>query len=212
MKRSTVYLSLLFILLLILSGCNRPAATSVNTANTNSASTSSASTNSADPSNTIKAKGPKVYPEMPAVIMNSKIKGLDGKTFTLKDLQGKVVLLNLWATWCGPCRMEMPELVKVENEYKDKGVMVIGLDIESSESEDVVKRFVEERQLNYKIGWLDEEPTTALMSISKMSGIPQSFLLTTDGKLAGVFKGFNPTKTATDVRAKLDELLSETSD
>ncbi|HEV7645677.1 MAG TPA: TlpA disulfide reductase family protein [Pyrinomonadaceae bacterium] len=206
MKRSTIYLSLLFILLLILSGCNKPA-TSVNTAGANSAST-----NTADPSNTVKAKVSKVYPEMPANIMTSKIRGLDGKTFTLKDLEGKVVLLNLWATWCGPCRMEMPELVKVENEYKDRGVMVIGLDIESSESEAMVKRFVEERQLNYKIGWLDEEPTNALMSISKMSGIPQSFLLTTDGKLAGVFKGFNPTKTATDVRAKLDELLGETSD
>ncbi len=211
MKRSTVYLSLLFILLLIFSGCNRPA-TGVNTAGINSVGTNSAGTNASDPSNTIKAKRPKVYQEMPAVVMNSKIKGLDGKTFTLKELQGKVLLLNLWATWCGPCRMEMPELVKVENEYKDKGVMVIGLDIESSESEAMVKRFVEERQLNYTIGWLDEEPTTALMSISQMSGIPQSFLLTTDGKLAGVFKGFNPTKTATDVRAKLDELLSETSD
>jgi thiol-disulfide isomerase/thioredoxin len=144
--------------------------------------------------------------------MSTEMKGLDGKTFALKDFKGKALLVNLWATWCGPCRMEMPELVKLETDYKDKGFMVIGLDADDSETPDQVKKFVEKQELNYKIGWAGSEMHGAFLSISQQSVIPQSFIITPDGKLAGIFRGYNPAKTPADVRSTLDEVLSRTSE
>ena len=200
MKRSTACLSLLFILFLLISaGCNKPAVGNNGAANANS-------------SNTSQTK--KVYQDMPPVVMAAKMKGLDGKEFTLKDYEGKVVLLNLWAIYCTPCRAEMPELVKLQEDYKDKNVVVIGLDIQGTEEDSpaAVKALTEKMGITYKIGWADEEVTNALVSMTKISAIPQSFAITPDGKLAGVFKGYNPSRTSTDVRNKIEEILNRPSE
>jgi thiol-disulfide isomerase/thioredoxin len=198
MKRFRQYLQFLFIsTLLISSACVKQNA--VGTGNAN------------QPVNAALAKTTHAFPEMPINIMKSEIKGLDGKTFTLKDLEGKVLVVNLWATWCGPCRMEMPELVEIENDYKDKGVMVIGLDIDP-EPEESVKAFVEKQQINYTIGWVKDDARDALVGISKMSGIPQSFVITSDGRLAGVLKGYAPKGTAQKIRLTLDDALNRTTE
>lgn len=208
MKSSTVYLSLLFILLLLFSGCNKPGAG--NGANTGPAN----KTGNTGDANSSENKVAKVYPDMPPVIMSSQMKSLDGKPFTLKDYEGKIVLLNLWAIYCGPCRIEMPDLVKVQDEYKDKNVVVIGLDIQGSmeDSPEAVKTLTERIGITYKIGYSNDDATSALIGITKMSGIPQSFLITPDGKLAGVFKGYNPQRTPADVRTKIDDLISQLGD
>jgi thiol-disulfide isomerase/thioredoxin len=122
-----------------------------------------------------------------------------------------VVLVNLWATWCGPCRMEMPELIKLQDEYRDKGLVIIGLDTDD-EPVEMVKTFAERQQLNYPVGWTSNEVRDGLLNISRAPAIPQSFILTTDGKLAGVFKGYNPSRTPADVRKTIDEILSRTSE
>jgi thiol-disulfide isomerase/thioredoxin len=203
MKRPTVYLSLLFILLLF-SACNKPSTG-------NDAANNKAINAGAD--NSSENKVSKIYPDMPPVIMTSQMKSLDGKPFTLKDYEGKIVLLNLWAIYCGPCRVEMPELVKVQDEYKDKNVVVIGLDIQGMEdSPEAVKALTDRMGITYKIGYSNDDATNALIGITKMTGIPQSFLITPDGKLAGVFKGYNPQRTPADVRTKIDDLLSQQGD
>jgi thiol-disulfide isomerase/thioredoxin len=200
MKRSTAYLAILFVLLvLFFTGCNKPV-TGNGDANTNAQNGANSS-----------QKQAKVYQDMPPGVMNSEMKTLDGKQFTLKDYQGKIVLVNLWATWCGPCRMEMPELVELQTEYKEKGVVIIGLDTDP-EPADMVKTFVEDRQLNYTIGWLSEEAKDGFLSISRQPSIPQSFILTPDGKLAGVFRGFAPRATAEKIRATFNEILSRSSE
>src|ERR1044072_6625935 len=209
MKRSTVYLSLLFILLLMFSGCNKPAAGNgaANTAGANNPAGNSGGANSSE------ARVTKIFPEMPKVIMNSQMKSLDGKSFTLKDYEGKIVLLNLWAIYCGPCRILMPDLGKVWDEDKDKNVDVIGLDSQKMENNPkAVKALTYRLGITYKIGYSNEDATNALIDITKMSGIPQSFLITPDGKLAGVFKGFNPQRTPADVRAKIDDLIGQLGD
>src|SRR5215510_726537 len=76
---------------------------------------------------------------------------LDGTSTNLHDLLGnnKVVLINFWATWCGPCRKEIPDLVALQNEYKDKGLEVIGLSVDDPGDKAEVKNFPREFSINY---------------------------------------------------------------
>jgi thiol-disulfide isomerase/thioredoxin len=188
---------------LLLTGCKQPVATG-NSANNTNANTATI-INTSNPGNTVAKKI--VTQELPPTMTNADIKLLDGTITKLKDQKGKVILVNLWATWCGPCRQEMPELIKIQDEYKDKGVMVLGLDVDP-ESETAVKNFVEKQGLNYTVGWASDEVSNAMLEISKMGGIPQSFLIAQDGKLARIFKGYNPVTMPNDVRRSIDELLA----
>lgn len=131
------------------------------------------------------------YRPLPAVVAQSDIKNQDGTTFKLADRKGKVLLLNMWATWCGPCRAEMPTLVKLQEELGPQGFEVIGLNADEETSEQV-KDFAAEMKLNYTLAWPDLALQKELLNISKFGGIPQSFLVDRDGNLNGVFKGANP--------------------
>jgi thiol-disulfide isomerase/thioredoxin len=130
------------------------------------------------------------YPPAPEAVRNAEIEMLDGTTIKLADKKGKVVLVNLWATWCGPCRFEMPELVKMQDTYRDKGFEVIGLDVDPEEMEDI-QAFSKKMGLNYQLGWAKRELVGELFNISGTEGIPQSFLINRNGELTGVFFGAN---------------------
>ena len=90
------------------------------------------------------------YPLAPSAIRNAEFELIDGGTFRLADQQGKVTLINLWATWCGPCRNEMPELVKLEEKYKNQGFQVIGLDVDPEPLE-MIEPFAKKMGINYKL-------------------------------------------------------------
>lgn len=104
---------------------------------------------------------------------------LQGRSWTLKGLRGKVVLVNFWATWCGPCRKEMPDLDALYNRFKDQGLVVLAI---SSGDEDVrrVSAFVVERSLTFPI-LLD--PGRKVSELFQIEGIPKSFVYDRDGKL-----------------------------
>ena len=142
------------------------------------------------------------YPPIASAVAQGDLKNLDGTTFKVADKKGKVLLLNLWATWCGPCRAEMPTLVKMQDEHRDAGLEVIGLNTDDETVEDINK-FASDMKLNYTLVWADTEMQTALLRISKFGGIPQSFIVDRDGNLRGVFRGANPA----DVK-KMDELVA----
>lgn len=78
------------------------------------------------------------------------LKDLNGNEISLSDYEGKVLFLNFWATWCGPCRAEIPDFVEVYDEYKDQGLEILGVSVDEISPEKVL-RFVKEFEINYPI-------------------------------------------------------------
>jgi len=113
-----------------------------------------------------------------ATVIDFTLKDLEGKEISLKDYRGKMVLINIWATWCGPCRVEIPDLIKVRNKYKEKGFEVLGV-VVSSKPRDV-HAMVKQMKINYPILWGTPE---ALAQFGEINAIPRTFLLDRDGKI-----------------------------
>src|SRR5207244_7395451 len=70
---------------------------------------------------------PAAFVNLPQEVRDTKVATLDGDSLKLSDFADKVVIVNIWATWCGPCRLEMQDLVRLSNEYRERGVVVLGL-------------------------------------------------------------------------------------
>lgn len=147
------------------------------------------------------------YPLPPSVLTEADIKTLDGGTFKLQDRKGQVLLLNLWATWCGPCRGEMPHLVEMQNKYSDKNFKVIGLNTDDESIEDI-KQFAAEMKLNYEMAWGDRKMVTGLMRYTRFDAIPQSLLIDRDGRLRGVFLGGGP-KVIGQMKQTVEKVINE---
>jgi peroxiredoxin len=102
---------------------------------------------------------------------------LRGSTWTLKELRGKVVLVNFWATWCPPCRKEMPDLETLYEQFKDQGLVILAI---SDEDAGKVKPFVAEQKVTYPI-LLD--PGRKVNELFQIEGIPKTFVYDRSGKL-----------------------------
>ena len=113
-------------------------------------------------------------------------KTLDGKEFDLASQKGNVVLLNLWATWCGPCRFEIPELEKMHKEYSPRGLRIVGVSLDDSGA-DAVKQFVKDQKMTYMIAI---DPDGKIANIFQTSIIPTSVLIDKKGRI--VWKDYGP--------------------
>jgi peroxiredoxin len=102
---------------------------------------------------------------------------LGGKTWTLKEQRGKVVLLNFWATWCPPCRKEMPDLETLHQQFKDQGLVILAI---SDEDAGKVKPFIAQQKVTYPI-LLD--PGRKVNELFQIEGIPKTFVYDRNGKL-----------------------------
>ena len=146
---------------------------------------------------------------LPEAVLNTELMAINRSTFKLADYRGKVVLVNLWATWCGPCRMEIPNLVSVNREFKAKDVEVIGLTSEDPKSDRLkVKAFVREYKITYKIGWGDQSFVLALMQDQVRNNIPQTFVISRDGRVLKRFIGFSQTETPRKLRQAVEDALN----
>jgi peroxiredoxin len=105
------------------------------------------------------------------------LKDLSGKSWTFSELRGKVVLVNFWATWCPPCRKEMPDLEKLYERFGSKGLVVLGI---SDEEAAKVEPFIRERKVSFPV-LLD--PGRKVNEMFVVDGIPKSFVYDRDGKL-----------------------------
>lgn len=102
-----------------------------------------------------------------------------GNEFQLDKQQGKVVLLNIWATWCAPCREETPELVDLYNEYKDQGLVILGVSIDE-QGMSVVEPFIEKYKVNYPMV-IDDG--TIMDKYGPTMGIPTTYIIDKKGNL-----------------------------
>ena len=96
----------------------------------------------------------------------------------LADYKGKVVIVNFWATWCGPCKMEIPDFVKLYSEYKDKGLVIVGVSIDDSPEQ--LQAFMQEFKMNYPVVQMRPEVEDAW---GPFYGYPTSFIVARDGSI-----------------------------
>ena len=148
-----------------------------------------------------------VYPSLPPVVLETELRAASGSSIKLSDYSGKVLLVNLWATWCGPCRLETPELVKLHKEYQARGVEMIGLSTENPDaSAQRVAEFVKAFNVDYHVGWAT--PEVALTLMQGRDSIPQSFIITREGRILKRFVGFSPVATPPQLRQALEDALA----
>lgn len=114
-----------------------------------------------------------------------ELKDSSGKVIRLEDYKGKVVLLNFWATWCGPCKIEIPWFVDFQKNYKDRGFTVIGVALDD-EGWEVVKPYIEAKQVNYPIAVGSPEVEQKYGGIE---ALPTSFILDREGRIAATHIG-----------------------
>jgi thiol-disulfide isomerase/thioredoxin len=149
---------------------------------------------------------PSSLASIPANVLDAELRSVSGTPIRLSSYSGKVLVVNLWATWCGPCRIEIPELVKLYSDYRSKGVEVVGLSTENPDaSAQGVKEFVQDYDINYKIGWATNEVALTLMQ--GRDAIPQSFVIGRDGRIVRRFVGFNATTTPPLIKQAVEEAL-----
>ena len=128
--------------------------------------------------------------DLPPAVSVVPLKDVKGASFKLADFFGKVMVINLWATWCGPCRREIPELVKLNKEFHSRGVEIIGLSTEDPDaSAEKVRKFIQDFQIDYRIGWAPVEVGVPLMQGHE--AIPQIFVISRDGRILKRFIGFS---------------------
>ncbi len=126
----------------------------------------------------------------------------DGETIRLSDLRGQAVLVNLWATWCPPCRAEMPAIETVYNEYNDEGFIVLAIDMTYQDEFSAVPSFVNEHGLTFPI-LLDE--TGAVAQAYQLRSLPSSFFINREGIIHEVVIG-GPMAEAL-LRTRVEEIL-----
>ena len=145
-------------------------------------------------------------PDLPPAVSVVPLKDVKGGSFKLADFFGKVAVINLWATWCGPCRHEIPELVKLNKEFHSRGVEIIGLSTENPDaSAEKVRKFIQDFQIDYRIGWAPVEVAAPLMQ--GYDAIPQIFVISRDGWILKHFVGFSPANTSAQLKQALEDAL-----
>jgi len=114
------------------------------------------------------------------------LKDLSGKDFSLSSTKGKVVILDFWATWCPPCRMEIPHFEALYKEYKDKGLEVVGVALDQGGASDVIP-FAQANAITYPVVIGDNDVTARYGGIR---GIPTTFILDRNGAIVEKFVGY----------------------
>jgi len=114
------------------------------------------------------------------------LEDVNGELVKSSDFAGKVVILDFWATWCGPCRMEIPGFIELQKQYADKGLVVVGVSLDQ-DGASVVKSFMEKTGINYPVVLGDE---TIVSAFGGVEGIPTTFVIDRDGKIIRKHVGY----------------------
>ncbi len=129
------------------------------------------------------------------------LKDANGQTVHLSDYKGKVVLLDFWATWCGPCKVEIPWFIDFEQQFKDRGFAVLGVSMDE-DGWDAVKPYIQDSKINYRV-LLGNEQVSDIYG--GLDSLPTTLLIDRQGKIASVHIGLSRGKE--DFRNDIDQLL-----
>jgi cytochrome c biogenesis protein CcmG/thiol:disulfide interchange protein DsbE len=113
------------------------------------------------------------------------LKDAMGRTVKLSDYKGKIVLLNFWATWCGPCKLEIPWFIEFEQTYKDKGFAVLGVSMDE-EGWEIVRPYIEKAKINYRMVIGNDSVATLYGGVDSL---PTSFVIDKEGRIAAIHVG-----------------------
>ncbi|MGE0126769.1 MAG: TlpA family protein disulfide reductase [Blastocatellales bacterium] len=144
--------------------------------------------------------------QTPDVIGNDAelvLKDLFGVEQKLSSLRGRIVILNFWATWCGPCRKEMPDLAAIQNQYAALGVQVVGASADTMADLKAVRQFIKEAQVNFPV-WLGAT-TEQMAGFGLGPSLPGTAIIGRDGKIAAIFPGV---VTQEAIKQHLDKLIA----
>jgi thiol-disulfide isomerase/thioredoxin len=126
---------------------------------------------------------------IPERVRERRIRTLDNKSFRLADFHGKVIVINLWASWCGPCRREVPDYERVRRGYlKNGNVEFIGLTADDPADAAKVQRFVRETGFSFLLGWANDDILLVLMNGSR--SIPQTIVVDRNGAVISHWTGY----------------------
>ena len=154
------------------------------------------------PRTSTEARSGATYQTDPAPAPDVTMETLDGEQINLAEQKGKVILVNFWATWCAPCRKEIPDLIDLHSSMKDDGLMVVGIAVDD-EGTDVVKPFVEKEGINYPIV---VDTTRSIEShFEAMYGLPTTYVIDPEGQIVRRVLGIFPTE---KMKPTLEEMLA----
>ncbi|MFN2576463.1 MAG: TlpA family protein disulfide reductase [Pyrinomonadaceae bacterium] len=147
---------------------------------------------------------------LPDRLLNRELKSLDKGSFHLSDFSGKVIVVNLWASWCGPCRAEVPDYEKVRKEYAGRPVEFIGLTTEDPRiATERVKQFARDFNFGFRLGWADADTARTLMNGRNV--IPQTLIIAGDGHIISHWRGYARGQSRDHLRQALDRALADTT-
>ena len=135
------------------------------------------------------AVGARAEPVAPVAAPAWKLKDVDGNVVSADQFKGKVVVLDFWATWCGPCRSEIPGYVNLQKKYGADGLAFVGVSVDEDGPE-VVRKFMKEHGINYTIVMADEKVVEAYAPIE---GYPTTFIIDRAGMIRDRKLGSRPT-------------------
>ena len=117
-----------------------------------------------------------------------KLNDSNDSLYVLSNLRGKVVLINFWATWCGPCRMEIPDFIELHDKYNDKGFEILGISL--SDSKDALKNFGNVYKVNYPLLYGNNKQINEITNLyGGVPAVPWSFLVGVNGEIIDTFPG-----------------------
>jgi peroxiredoxin len=130
------------------------------------------------------------------------LKDSNGKDFKLSDYKGKIVLLNFWATWCGPCKIEIPWFIEFEQKYKDRGFAVLGVSMDD-DGWPVVKPYLEQKKINYRVAMGNDSVGNLYGGVDSL---PTTFIIDKEGRVASTHVGLVGKN---DYQNEIDQLLGK---